>query len=234
MASSLLGQSPESDNCMNDADQSSMQALLNEEKKALMDTALSSADRYYQQGNLRPARDLLRLAIHLSPESPSLLATLGAVEYQLGEYPAALQSFARALKYAPENARVHTQMAATWLRLGKTHAFESQVNKALALDVHLVDALKLRAQFHLQHGQYLAAAQWYHRINAEIPNDLDTLLALAKCFFELRDYETTRATLERAREVAPNHEMVTSGLEVLNQHDRPVPSADHVEMSFSA
>lgn len=219
---------------MNNADQSSMQALLNQEKKAMLDTALSSADRHYKKGNLQPARDLLRLAVHLSPESPSLSATLGAIEYQLGEYPAALQSFARALKQAPQDARIHTQMAATWLRLGKAHAFEQQVNRALAIDNHLVEALKLRAQFHLQQGQYLAAAQWYHRVNAEMPDDLDTLLALAKCFFELHDYETARASLERAREVDPSHEMVTNGLATLDHYNHSAQSTNLAEFSFSA
>ena len=178
---------------------------------------LERADAEYRKGNLANARAVLLEALHHVPNSPKILATLGAISFSLNEFAAAKEHFSKAAALAPNDPGVRVQLALAQLELNQIDDFEATLRRALELDPNHRDALKLLADLNLKQGQFTDAARTYAKIITRYPDDLDSLLGLGACFFKGNEWETAQEVYERILLISPNHSLAANNLAAIKK-----------------
>ncbi|MBI3875215.1 MAG: glycosyltransferase, partial [Verrucomicrobia bacterium] len=102
---------------------------------------------------------------------------------------------------------------AAWLSSGDPLAeAEANAREALTLCPGAPEASRLLAGVLLQRGQWFECARACEQLLAQMPNDVEALLTLAKCFFKLGDIETTRLVLSRVLELDPANTLARENL----------------------
>ena len=185
---------------------------------AVLASVLRFADTHYARKDWLAARDFLSLAVQIDPDYPRLLGSLGSLQFQLEEYPAACVTFTAAVHQAPSDPDLHIQLAMVHLKLDHPEAAEAALNHALGLRPNDLTALKLLADTKRVHGRYQEAGAIYGNLINQHPDQVGVFLSLAKCFFKIGDPEGTRAALEFVLTLDPNSEIARENLATLQGH----------------
>ena len=193
-------------------------------------SVLQAADEAFARGDLRTARQLIGQALEAAPDQLPLLLTLGSLEFQLGESDRAFALFSRATDRHPENATAHVQLAACALKIGRLDRFEAALNQALELEPAHLGALRMLANFQLDHRHYDSAARVYFMILKRDPDDREALLSIAVCFQETGDDATARMVLEQLLSLDPSHALARRALALLP----PSATNAHAESNLSS
>jgi len=192
---------------------------------------LSKADEAFGNQNLAAARDALKAALALSPDTPEILSALGTVCFQLGEIADAKSHLQTLARQVPNDAGHWVRLALTHYQLGEIAEFEAALGRALELDPNHLEALRMLAHLNFNHASIAAAAQQYGKILKQTPDDIETIMALGVCFFKLRDYKSAKMMFERILELQPNHSLAQENLRAASlklepsNTQTPTPSA---------
>jgi acetyltransferase-like isoleucine patch superfamily enzyme len=84
----------------------------------ILTSIFQKIERYQGERNWTAVRDLLLQAIKIEPGNPLLLPALGAVQMELEDYEAALESFREAAKKNP-SGNLHIQVGVALTKLGR-------------------------------------------------------------------------------------------------------------------
>lgn len=76
---------------------------------ALLACIIRYADSHYAREGWLAARDFLSRALEINPDYPRLLGSLGSLQFQLQEYPAACAPISAAKSCNPDNPDLRTQ-----------------------------------------------------------------------------------------------------------------------------
>ncbi len=107
---------------------------------------------------------------------------------------------------------------------------ETQARQALALDPNGAEALKLLANVCLRGERWLEAAQTAARLLEHHPEDIESLLILAKALFRSGDRETAQLALERVLAIDPRNEIARANLADLGRPiSSPAPASPRAE-----
>ena len=185
---------------------------------ALLASTLRFADAHYAREDWLAARDFLSLALEIDPGYPRLLGSLGSLQFQLQEYPAACTTFSAAVRQTPDNPDLHIQLAMVHSQLGHPEAAEAALNRALGLRPDDPTALRLLADSKRDHGYYQEAATIYGKLINQHPDQVGVFLSLAKCFYKLGDRGGTQAALEFVLTLDPANEIARENLATLQAH----------------
>jgi cellulose synthase operon protein C len=123
---------------------------------------------------------------------------LGRVYMGMGNTDAAQNAFARALKIAPKDSMIWTEVARFRYVIGNEKAAIEAADYSIALDNNNVRAIEFRGR--LTEGQFglTAAIPWFERGLQIDPNDVPSLLEYASTLGELGQY---RLMLEQTRKI---------------------------------
>jgi len=182
---------------------------------ALIASIIRYADAHYARENWLVARDFLSLAVEIDPGYPRLLGSLGSIQFQLQEYPAACTSFSAAVRRNPDDPDLHIQLAMVHSKLDHPGAAEAALNRALGLRPDDPTTLRLLADSKRDQGRYQEAGAIYGKLINRHPDQVGVFLSLAKCFFKLGDREGTQAALELVLTLDPNNEIARENLATL-------------------
>lgn len=144
-------------------------------------TALvADAAQLQRAGRLEQAVSAWRRVLELSPELPDAWYNLGLLQRRLGQFEAALESYAQALRYGVSRAEeVHLNRGvifADWLH---QHAqAERELEAALTLNPRFIPALQNLANLHEDLGRREQALAVYGRILQLDPENFESL---ARC-----------------------------------------------------
>ena len=194
------------------------------DKAALLDSIVTSADAHFAGKDLAAARDSLSLAVELAPERPEIRAALGSLQYQLQDYPAACASFTAATIQSPDNPDLLTQLAMTHIALKQEDDAKAALHQAVNLRHDHPTARQLLGSFDFTAKRYAAAAQHYCAAVGGNPNDVNLLLHLGKCLYELRDLASARWCFERTVVLEPANGIAAEALQVLHANESLTPT----------
>jgi cytochrome c-type biogenesis protein CcmH/NrfG len=76
-----------------------------------------------------------------SPDNPALLARIGNIYYDTQQFPRAVDYYQRALKAAPDDTSVRTDMATAYWYMGDADTAIAEFKKALSYDPHKANTL---------------------------------------------------------------------------------------------
>lgn len=181
---------------------------------------LEAAEEAFGSQNLAGARDALKSALELMPDSADILAALGSICFQLGEMPAARDYLERLVKTSPADPEKWVELALAHYQLEEIPEFERALARALDLDPENLEALRLLAHLNFNHGSIADAAQTYGRILKQRPNDLEILLALGVCFFKTGDTEAAKMLFERVLALDPENPLARNNLRAIQGGER--------------
>lgn len=156
-------------------------------------------------------------AARLAPNNPRVVESLGVVAFTTGDYTFAEQQFSHLVELTPSEASSHVQLAMTNLKLNRIDEFETALARALDLNPHHREGLRLLADLNFQNERFKDAAHTYTKILSRYPDDLEALLPLGACFFKLGDFETAKLVFERVLERHPENSLAKENLEAIRQ-----------------
>ena len=187
---------------------------------ALLDSILNSADAHFALEDWAAARDALCLAVELAPNQTQIRAALGSLQYRLQDYPAACASFTIATSQRPDNPDLHTQLAMAHIALQQEDSAKAALQQAVNLRPNHLTARQLLGGFDFAAKRYADAAQHYCAAMGSHPNEVNLLLHLGKCLYELRDLASARWCFERVIATEPTNMNATEALQILATNAR--------------
>jgi tetratricopeptide (TPR) repeat protein len=203
---------------MNDSQPSSSSSALPKPAQnpaALLGSILYFADAHYGRENWLAARDFLILATKIDPEYPRLLGSLGSLQFQLQEYPAACATFSAAVRQSPEDSDLHIQLAMVHLQLKQVEEATAALQRSLSLRINNPIARQMLGDIDFAAKRYADAAQHYRVVLESNPGGVILLLHLGKCHYELGDRAFARWCYERVMTLEPANEIASDALQIL-------------------
>jgi tetratricopeptide (TPR) repeat protein/glycosyltransferase involved in cell wall biosynthesis len=188
-----------------------------------LDEQLSRANALWSAGDLGGALAALREARNESPESHEICAALGSVLYQKGDLNASYEELQQATQMLPNSSDYQTRLALVLLALDRIHEFETVLGRVLDGDPAYRPALRLLADLNFREGRLKDAAQTYHKILLQAPDDTEVMLPLAVCFYKTGDIEAAKMVFERVLQIDPQNAVARENLDLITKPSCPLP-----------
>jgi Flp pilus assembly protein TadD len=169
------------------------------------DAFVCNANSLFEMGDFAAASDSMKRAVALAPGSSSLLASLGATQFQLCNYGEAFLSFERANELNPDDAGVLVQLAISAANCGKTEEFERAMARGLELDPENGSALMFLGKLNQNEGNFTEAAKQFRHAIRQFPEDVQLHLDAGACYFEADDFVSSRKMFEKALLLDPEN-----------------------------
>jgi tetratricopeptide (TPR) repeat protein len=182
---------------------------------ALLASIIRYADAHYAREDWLAARDFLSLAVQIDPCYPRLLGSLGSLQFQLQEYPAACSTFSAAVRQSPDNPDLHIQLAMVHLQLKQVGEAKAALQRSLSLRPNNPTARQMLGDLDFAAKRYGDAAQHYCALLESNPDGVNLLLHLGKCLYELRDLASARWCFERVIALEPSNAIASEALQIL-------------------
>ena len=182
---------------------------------ALLASVIRCADTHYAREDWLAARDFLSLAVQINPDYPRLLGSLGSLQFQLQEYPAACATFFAAVRQTPNDPDLHVQLAMIYIQLKQVDEAKAALQRSLILRPNNPTARRMLGDLDFTAKRYADAAQQYCALMEGNPDGVNLLLHLGKCQYELRDLASARWCFERVIVLEPTNAIAAEALQIL-------------------
>jgi tetratricopeptide (TPR) repeat protein len=149
------------------------------------DESLIQARGFLTNHQFSEALRTLKTALDRCSRNPEVYELLG-ITYDIARDPSNAQAaFREAIKLASRVPRLHTGLAVSLLKSGRTQEALEEFNLALSIEPKNRDANGNLAVFHLRSRNYQAAVEAFRRGEIEHSNDAALLLALAETYLAM-------------------------------------------------
>ena len=182
---------------------------------SLFDHVLGFANAHYAREDWLAARDFLSLALEIDPDYPRLLGSLGSLQFQLQEYPAACTSFSAAVRRNPGDPDLHIQLAMVHIQLKQVDEAQVALQRSLSVRPNNPTARQMLGDLDFAAKRYADAAQQYCALLESNPDGITLLLHLGKCLYELGDLTSARWCFARVFALEPTNAHASEGLQIL-------------------
>jgi tetratricopeptide (TPR) repeat protein len=123
----------------------------------------------------------------------------------------------------PNSSDYQTRLALVLLALDRIHEFETVLGRVLDGDPAYRPALRLLADLNFREGRLKDAAQTYHKILLQAPDDTEVMLPLAVCFYKTGDIEAAKMVFERVLQIDPQNAVARENLDLITKPSCPLP-----------
>jgi tetratricopeptide (TPR) repeat protein len=172
---------------------------------------------FARAGELEKAEAEMRQAAKLAPANPDVLAGLGTVLAQEGKLEQSTEIFRRALQVRPNDVTVRRYLAAN---LWQLHLYpEAKENLKIILHQQPNDkqAQLLLGMVSENMGDYSTAAGMLGSVPDEVRKQPESIAALARSYYHLRQTEKARATLDQLAAHPAGPQAVLLGAQIADQ-----------------
>ncbi len=172
---------------------------------------------FARAGELEKAEAELRQAAHLAPANPDVLAGLGTVLAQQGKLDESTEVFRRVLRIHPNEVTVRRYLAAN---LWQLHLYpEAKENLKIILRQQPNDkqAQLLLGMVSENMGDYATAARMLGSVPDEVRKQPESVAALARSYYHLRQTDKARAALEELAAHPAGPQAVLLGAQIADQ-----------------
>ncbi len=207
------------------------------DQSVLAEIHLNHANDAYQRGDLHAACGFLRQALQNTPGSVPLQVCLGNLQFQLGGYHDAFESYQAACLLEPDSPDILNRLAAVALRCGRIETAEKTLAHVMKVEPGNAQAMQISADLKFNRQLYAEAARSYVELLKANPKSVDLLLRLGKCRYELGEADSARQLYEQVALLEPANEIARDALQFLAGKSRVVelkenlrhPAAIHPE-----
>jgi arylsulfatase A-like enzyme/Flp pilus assembly protein TadD len=171
-------------------------------------------------GRLEPARQKLLEALRSDPDNPVFLDSLGLAYRRLGDFPAAIRSYRRAVELSPGDADTRYDLAVTLKEAGRIDEALAAARDALVHDASRPDALDILGIALLAKGKPEEALEQFDRAAALDPRDARTRNNRGNVLREMNRPVEAEAAYREAIALAPRYADPWNGLGALQVEGR--------------
>ena len=152
----------------------------------------------FHSGQAALARESALRGLEADPGSVLLNFYLGNVLHHDRDYRGAVMRYQLALRQADDFAQAHLNMGITLMQLQESEAALRSIERALALDTQLDEALFPRAQVLQRLARFDDAVEAYERTLQAFPEHVEALYAFGELCVNRHDFERAELCFERA------------------------------------
>ncbi len=147
----------------------------------------------------------------------SILFYMGELELQLKNLKAALGYFDQAVETSPEDTKLQTDIGDTLAEAGHNEASEEYYRRALVMDPELAHVYNRLAIAYRRQEKYDMAIDLYYKALAFHPDDENLMYNMARCFWEMGDWDQAGEKLKQALELNPEFAAATELLQAIQR-----------------
>jgi MoaA/NifB/PqqE/SkfB family radical SAM enzyme/Flp pilus assembly protein TadD len=182
---------------------------------ALFDRVLGFANAHYAREDWLAARDFLSLAVQINPDYPRLLGSLGSLQFQLQEFPAACATFSAAVRQTPDDPDLYIQLAMVQTKLQQLDEAKAALQQSLNLRPNNPTARQMLGDLDFAAKRYADAALQYCALLKSNPDGVNLLSLLGKCHYELRDLGSARWCFDRVLALEPTNAIAAEAMQIV-------------------
>ena len=180
---------------------------------------LLEGSQFLQQGNFKAAQESYKQTLEREPENLEAIYGLGIICQYEEKYEDAKNDFERALSFCGENGAILNSYGVVTAHLGEDESARDSFEKAVQIDPKLLDAQKNLAEIYLATKEYEKGIETYQKILKQHGDDIESLLNVARLYFEIGDVESTRFILEKVLGIDPKNKFAKDALEKLSEEE---------------
>lgn len=184
-------------------------------------------------GDLNQAETELRKAVALAPSDPAILAALGTVLAQKQNLSESTELFKRALRITPDNLTVRRYLAANLWQLHLYPEAKDHLQIILQRKPDDKPAQLLLGMVSENMGDYSAAARMLAAVPEETRQQPESIAALARSYYHLRQTEKARVTLAQLATHPAGPQAVLLGARIADEM-QDYPTAEKLLASIPA
>lgn len=166
---------------------------------------IRQASKYFQQGEVEKAKEILSQATKQFPWSSLAHANLGVVLGTTGDLTGEIREEKKALEIDSSNAQAHANLAWALSRKGKWEEAESAYKSALALTSNLLEAKIGLAVAQVKLGQVDKGLESLRQISAELPSNALPSLAIGAVLADSGRLDEANTALQEALRIEPGN-----------------------------
>jgi tetratricopeptide (TPR) repeat protein len=187
---------------------------------------LARADAAYRKGDLPAACEFLQQGLREAPGSPALLGGLGNVQFQMGEFAAAVKSFTTAVAADGDNVDLLVRLAMAAAQCTQVSVFEKTMARVFKLDPENVFAHRFMGKLNLANDHFVEAAFHFGCVVKQERDDLESLLHAGDCHLKLNHLPAARQMFERAVALDAGNIVAGEKLKQLRLQEQLAPAAE--------
>ncbi len=180
---------------------------------------LSEGSQFLQQGNFKSAQESYKQTLEQEPENLEAIYGLGIICQYEEKYEDAKNYFERALSFYGENGAVLNSYGVVVANLGDNESARDSFEKAVQIDPAFLDAKKNLAEIYIATKEYDKGIGTYQDILKQHGDDVESLLNVARLYFEIKDVDSTRFILEKVLKIDPENKFAKDALEKLSKDE---------------
>jgi len=180
---------------------------------------LSEGSQFLQQGNFKSAQESYKQTLEQEPENLEAIYGLGIICQYEEKYEDAKNYFERALSFYGENGAVLNSYGVVAANLGDNESARDSFEKAVQIDPDFLDAKKNLAEIYIATKEYDKGIGTYQEILKQHGDDIESLLNVARLYFEIDDVDSTRFILEKVLKIDPENKFAKDALEKLSKDE---------------
>lgn len=165
---------------------------------ALVEAQIVKCELVKEHNCLDEARQTLRQAKSLNPDSPRVLLADGALSQADGQDQKALDSYSRVLELEPRNVDAFLRIANAYDRFEMPDKAVDAYKKAIELDPAYFEAREELGLFYYYRGRYPEAAEEFHKAIDTAPGIVDAHTSLGGVLCDLGRYEEAEQALQES------------------------------------
>jgi len=180
---------------------------------------LLEGSQFLQQGNFKAAQESYKQTLEREPENLEAIYGMGIICQYEEKYEDAKNYFERALSFYGENGAILNSYGVVTAHLGEDESARDSFEKAVQIDPKFLDAQKNLAEIYIATEEYEKGIEIYQKILKEHGDDIESLLNIARLYFEIGDVESTRFILEKVLGIDPKNKFAKDALEKLSEEE---------------
>lgn len=165
---------------------------------------IRQAKEIHARGDLATAEELYRRILGRAPQDPDAHHLLGVIQYQRGEYAAALASISRADQLRPDHPATLNNLAGVLRELGRGEEALRLLTRAITLQPDLAEAHTNLGTVCSRLGRPVEAEAAYQRALTLNPRDSKALTNLGNLALHKGEYSAALAWYGRALALVPD------------------------------
>ncbi len=167
---------------------------------------LEEAVKYYNQGKLKEALDVLKQANRMNPYLPDVHYFLGRTYYRQGILDLAENEYKKAVELKPEEVKAHIDLAKIYASKGSLEDAVNQYKKVLKLGVKDPGVYSDLGKIYFYQNQIDKALKHFQRATEIQPDFVDAHLGLGAVFFKLGRLDDAQAEYQKVVRLKPDSE----------------------------
>ncbi len=180
---------------------------------------LLEGSQFLQQGNFKAAQESYKQTLEREPENLEAIYGMGIICQYEEKYEDAKNYFERALSFCGENGAILNSYGVVAANLGEDESARDSFEKAVQIDPKFLDAQKNLAEIYIATKEYEKGIETYQKILKQHGDDIESLLNVARLYFEIGDVESTRFILEKVLGIDPKNKFAKDALEKLSEEE---------------